>query len=225
MLEEYKAKYPWARLMNLYTGKVYKNKHAIEDLPEGWRLAFGHIMFEELDAAVKRAGVENSFIFNQVKEKLGMLKIYHNQPRNSEIEMIVKKYEYLSRFICIRCGRPNVPIVFSPWIRPMDEDCYRKTEHCCHDDYPELTKDSPSIMPRVLEWEEYVRTNPKTKKHVYEKRKLDLSETVDKIFKHWEERVQNGTHIVETSEYDNTYTPEEVWERINKRIKEDYEEE
>lgn len=219
-MSEYGNKYPWLRLMNLYTGKVYKKRDAMDDMPDGWKLAFGDMLCDELDAAIKKAGVEDSFIFGQVKEKFGLLKMHHNQPRNSEIGIIIRKYETLSRYICIRCGKPQVPIVFAPWIRPMDEECYKKTEHCDCDDYAEMTKGSPSEMPRMMVWEEYTHTDPKTKQHIYKEYKVDISDTVDKILAHWEERVSNGTNVVECSLYDKTYTPEEVFEHLRLKMKE-----
>ena len=220
----YKEKYPWLRLMNLYTGKLHTKKCAMDDMPYGWEMAFGEIMCEEFDEAIKRAGVEDSFYFGQVKEKFGALKLYHNQPRNSEIDILARKYEAISRYICIRCGRPNVHTVFSPWVRPMDKECYQKTEHCCVDDYDEMTKGSKFEMPTKLIWEEYTHTDPKTKRHIYKTYNVDISDTVNKIIARWEDRVANGTHIVEHSEYDNTYTEEELFERLRLKMKENEEE-
>ena len=218
-MSEYINRYPWLRLKSLYTGKIYKNRDAMDDMPYGWEMAFGEIMCKELDAAIKSAGVVDSFVFGQVKEKYGELRMYHNQPKNSDIDIVIRKYETLSRFICIRCGKPNVPLVFAPWIRPMCHECYRKTEHCSHDDYAELTKDSKSEIPAVMEWEEYDHTDPKTKTHIYKPYKVDITDTVKKIIHHWDKRVASGTAVVEHSDYDNTYTPEEVFERLKKQMK------
>ena len=218
---KYCEKYKWARLINLYTGKIYKNKCGADDIPEGWLLAFGDMMFEELDAAIKKAGVENSFVFRQVKEKFGTLTIHHNQPRNSEIDLIIRKYSQCSRFICMRCGKPNIPMVCSFWIRPMCEDCYIKTEHTDKNDYKDWTKDVQPVLPDVMNWEEYKCTDAETNNHIYEKFSVDISETVAAINKHWEERVLNNTHIVVDSPYDKTYTAEEVFERLRLKVEED----
>lgn len=224
-MSEYLKKYPWSRLMNLYTGRVYRNKSAADAIPEGWMLAFGDLMFEELDDAIKRAHVEDTFVVLQVKEKLGTLRFKHNQPHNSEIDLICKRYEMLSRYVCIRCGclTPDSKLVFAPWIRPMCSSCFTKTEHENNKEtYEELTADSSCEIPTVMAWEEFERYDNIKKKSVYKKFEYDISDTVAKIQEHWQERVTNGTHIVETSDMDRTYTIEEMRENIDRILKEDF---
>ena len=56
-MSEYSKKYPWLKINSLYSsdGSDYD---AMDDIPEGWRIAFGDLLCEELDAAIKKAGVE-----------------------------------------------------------------------------------------------------------------------------------------------------------------------
>jgi hypothetical protein len=192
----------------------------------GWVLAFGNIMLEELDAAIKNSGVEDSFLVYQCKEKFGQLKIHHNQPKNSEIDIICKKYEFLSRYICIRCGclTPDAKLVLSTWIRPACQSCYIKTEHVDpeNNDYVELTKDSNSEIPDKMIWEEFERYDEENQKAIYKKLEVDVSSTIDKIKEHWERRVKSGDHVVEQSTLDRTYTIEEIGKELENIIKEDF---
>lgn len=226
-MSKYIEKYNWLRLMSPYTGKLYHSKDAADELTlyPGWMKAFGEILFEELDAAINKAGVRNSFVVYQLKEKFGTLRLYHNQPRDSEIGLIIRKYEYLSRFVCLRCGclTPAAKMVYAPWIRPMCSYCFSKTEHVDNDEtYAELTAESPNEIPTMMVWEEFERYDEVNNKTIYKKFELDISDTVEKIKKRWEERVTNGTHIVEHSTLDKTYTIEEMREELDNILKEDF---
>lgn len=122
----YGKQYPWLRLRDLYSGEIDTESDAMDDMPEGWRKAFGSMMCEELDIAIKAAGLEDEFIFEQVKEKFGELRMYY-APYNHEIHKIITKYEVLSQNICIHCGKPDVPVLITNWIRPSCRDCYNNS--------------------------------------------------------------------------------------------------
>ena len=59
-MSEYSKKYPWLKINSLYSfdGSDYDT---MDDIPEGWRIAFGDLLCEELDSAIKKAGVEDDF--------------------------------------------------------------------------------------------------------------------------------------------------------------------
>jgi hypothetical protein len=200
-MSKYKEKYPWIRLLNLYTGKLYNKRDMMDELisfAPGWAIAFGDILLEELDVAIKTANVEDSFMFRQCKEKFGTLRLYHNQPRNSEIDLMCRKFELISAFVCMRCGclAPDAKLVFAPWIRPMCFDCYCKTEHTDGSEYDQITKESKCEIPTKMIWEEFKAVDKTTGKHIYDKFEVDISDTVEKLRKNWENRVANGTHII-----------------------------
>ena len=67
-MSKYKERYPWLRLINLYTGELYKNRDAMDDMLPGWDLAFGEIMCAELDAAIKEAGVERPLNESEIEK-------------------------------------------------------------------------------------------------------------------------------------------------------------
>ena len=36
------------------------------------------------------------------------------------------KYDHISGYFCIECGRMNVPVLTGGWVEPLCEDCYNK---------------------------------------------------------------------------------------------------
>lgn len=142
----YGKQYPWLRLRDLYSGEIDTEHDAMDDMPEGWKKAFGSMMCEELDAAIKAAGLEDEFIFEQVKEKFGDLRMYYS-PHNREINEIIYKYETLSNNICIHCGKPDVPMInVMGWIRPSCRECYNKLTHLITTTYEMVSEGKVSQM-------------------------------------------------------------------------------
>lgn len=63
-------KYPWLQLKNVWTNEIVDDELIwFDDLPEGWRKAFGLQMIEELDKILKKAKYSNKYQIAQVKEK------------------------------------------------------------------------------------------------------------------------------------------------------------
>ena len=95
----------------------------LDDLPSGWRKAFGLQMCEEIRDALIEDGDLNRWRMVQVKEKYGSARIYDNgHKRDSRIPDIIDKYERMSERICIVCGRPATRIT-TGWICPYCDDC------------------------------------------------------------------------------------------------------
>ena len=74
-----------------------------DDIPKGWSKLFWMCM-EEIREPLEKAGLTNKFYFTQVKEKYGELCLYNNGA-TEEVLDIISKYEYLSQFVCDRCGK------------------------------------------------------------------------------------------------------------------------
>ena len=92
-----------------------------EDIPKGWSKLFWMCM-EEIREPLEKAGLTNTFYFTQVKEKYGELCLYNNGA-TEEVLDIISKYEYLSQFICDRCGKP-ADYQTSGWIENICNECY-----------------------------------------------------------------------------------------------------
>ena len=94
---------------------------ALDDMPDGWRRAFGERLCEELRNELERAGILDRYRILQIKEKYGSLQWYDNG--NTETGYgILDRYEDLSRRTCIVCGRPATRVSTS-WISPFCDAC------------------------------------------------------------------------------------------------------
>ena len=199
-MSEYKEKYPWLRLQNLYTGKLYETRDAVDEMKEfapGWFIAFGEMMLDELNAAIEEADVVDTFIVGQIKEKFGQLKIHHNQPKNSEIENIVRKYELISAHVCIECGAVDVPMLHAAWIRPMCRDCYAKDTDRNHCDYDSVASEETKIPDERI-WKTFDHMDEVAKKAVYQTHTEDISATVRRIRQEyaWKQKEQKFQELL-----------------------------
>lgn len=70
-------KYPWLIPHNCWTGKILDNYDysytELDDMPDGWRAAFGQQMCEEIQLVLDKLTPEesNNFRIIQIKEKWG----------------------------------------------------------------------------------------------------------------------------------------------------------
>lgn len=93
----------------------------LDDMPTGWRNAFGIQMCNEIKASLKRDKLLHKMRIVQIKEKFGGLRFYYNHG-SSDMGNIVRKYETLSYHTCICCGKPATKIS-KGWISPYCDDC------------------------------------------------------------------------------------------------------
>lgn len=104
-----------------------------DDIPEGWKKAFGLQMVKELKdlllLASKRDGVDwlREYEITDVKEKYGSLRWYALEPSCiiDEYEEWEEKYENLSYETCIECGAPADGHTMG-WIVPLCSRCAKK---------------------------------------------------------------------------------------------------
>ena len=123
-------KYPWLIPTNRWTGEIIEDYDydytELDAMPDGWRIAFGDQMVEELNQELVRGGFVNDYRITQIKEKFGGLRWYDNG-NTEEGYNIIHKYESLSRKTCICCGKPAKYITLG-WICPFCEDCIEDVE-------------------------------------------------------------------------------------------------
>lgn len=126
-------KYPFLMPYNIWTGEPsedYDYEYIwLDDMPSGWRNAFGLQMCEELKQALNKQPQTfmDTFKIIQIKEKFGGLRFYTNWT-TSEINEVIDKYENMSFKICIRCGAPAKWITRG-WISPFCDKC-KPDENC-----------------------------------------------------------------------------------------------
>lgn len=180
--------YPFLLPRNVWTDKVpkdYNYEYTIYDsIPKGWRKAFGKELLKELRESLVNNGCLDSFRFTQIKEKYGRLCLY-NFGAPEETHNIINKYEFISEYICIRCGRPDTPIINNfGWYEPVCKCCYDKQ-----------LKERIEIGLRNIPYEDCVDSESSElplsySMKVYSKGKseivtYDISETVNKIRSKW----------------------------------------
>lgn len=120
----------WAFLKpyNVWTGKPLKHYNYeftwADDIPKGWRKAFGDMMFEEIGEVLKRT--HTSIYIEQIKEKFGQLRFYCSA--HQEVQDIIDNYSTLSENICIVCGKPDVPMLDTGWMSPECQECFEHNQ-------------------------------------------------------------------------------------------------
>lgn len=97
----------------------YKMGNVLDDIPNGWRKAFGIQLAEDIKQELKQKHIKNYAVY-QVKEKYGELRWYDNYSLNC-----LEKYKKLSKHTCVVCGRPATKISMG-WICPWCDKCSNK---------------------------------------------------------------------------------------------------
>ena len=196
------GKYPflmptyWNReTMQYEVDKDYKYSFTLlDEMPDGWKKAFGEMMCEEIYNALVKCNGLNDYRIEQIKEKFGQLRWY-GYPSYKEVEEIIDKYSVLSENICIICGKPDVPMTGYDWVYPLCKKCY-----CTPNDYRkgDMTKEELKEFwdDRKKDWEVY-NNKDNTMVNSYSIRKwskekddietieYDISETANKIRSKW----------------------------------------
>ena len=138
--KELKERYPFLIPRNRWSDDVcgridgwseeeHDNWCELDDMPRGWRMAFGEQMCEEIYQALMndpRPNALEDYRIIQIKEKFGSLRFYDSHG-NREIDRIIEKYEDISAKTCIRCGKPATKIS-TGWISPYCDDCAQALE-------------------------------------------------------------------------------------------------
>lgn len=95
----------------------------LDNMPDGWRKAFGIMMCEELRDELIRVDDLDRWRILELKEKYGMLRLYDNGHKaDSKIGDIINKYEQISERRCVVCGKPATRVT-TGWISPFCDAC------------------------------------------------------------------------------------------------------
>ena len=100
----------------------------IDALADGWMIAFGNEMLEELSEILKEADYEDSYRILDIKEKFGGLRWYTNgipKTISDKYDAWERKYVELSFETCLACGKPATMETFG-WINFICDDCFKK---------------------------------------------------------------------------------------------------
>lgn len=99
----------------------------LDDMPDGWRKAFGIQMCKEIKKALLEEGgrkLLRKYRIMQIKEKYGVL-CWYDSNHGKEVNKIIHKYEYISHRTCIECGK-TADYVTRGWIEPYCSKCLPK---------------------------------------------------------------------------------------------------
>lgn len=142
----------------------------LDDMPIGWRFAFGELLCEDIQKVIEEEHIRNYQIM-QIKEKFGELRWYAINS-SERIEDIIDIYTYISRHICSNCGEITNLCNLNGYIIPICQNCF-------------------SELNVVGEYEEYVKEKPKTTQTVkifkngkYFDKDIDLTPTLERIKEH-----------------------------------------
>ena len=100
----------------------------LDSMPDGWRIAFGEQLCEELKQELLACGGQKAldeYMVVQIKEKYGQLRWYDNGCTDRWFKEILPKYERLSEETCIHCGKPAT-LISAGWISPWCDDCAKE---------------------------------------------------------------------------------------------------
>lgn len=98
-------RYPFYKVRNVFDDEFLGYEFTwYDDIPTGWRKAFGKQFSRELKKQLKKDKQLKKFRFSDIKEKWGSLRIY-TQGCSEECQQLFDKYENLSLHFCKECGR------------------------------------------------------------------------------------------------------------------------
>lgn len=192
--KELVERYPFLLPRNVFTDKVisdYNYKFTnYDDIATGWRIAFGEFLLEDLRDTLIKTSYLDKFRFTQIKEKYGSLRLYCNSAPE-EVYDVLQKYEFISEYICIKCGSPHACIVDDyGWYLPLCKDCWDKSNKCREEKGYKIKSYEEAVGEELYELpDSYTMTrysNGNTENIVY-----DISETTQKIRKAYNARKEN----------------------------------
>lgn len=120
-------KYPFLKPKSRWTGKVREDydyeRTELDNMPDGWRIAFGEEMCAELKVIIEKHGAMEEYAILDIKEKYGELCWYdYGLASVQEYFDWEHKYRLKSRRTCIRCGNKATKIS-TGWISPYCDEC------------------------------------------------------------------------------------------------------
>lgn len=110
-------KYSTLRLKNVYQDEMVDYTFVLSQLPDGWRIAFGDKLVEDLFYALNGEQLD----ILQIKEKFGGLRFYVGSASEA-VYKVIDKYEAISVTTCIKCG-DNATKLSLGWISPFCDKC------------------------------------------------------------------------------------------------------
>lgn len=130
--KQYVEKYPFLRVREIDGTIDVNSKFPLMSLeiPDGWYELFFQ-MCDDLKEVLIEEGYLNTFYFVQIKEKYNRLECYSGHFETDKISQVLRKYEYLSQFVCTRCGKPATIETAQGYIESFCNDCWQAQHRRC----------------------------------------------------------------------------------------------
>lgn len=177
-------RYPFLIPRSRITGKIFNNYDysgtELDNMEPGWIKAFGLLMCEELRNLLIKCNYLNDYRISEIKEKHAQLRWYDfGVPKSiyEEFKNVIWKYEYISSFVCQKCGKFDVPTLIDGWSMVICKDCYEKWREKIDwmIPYSETKKETKEIK-------DYITITTYSKElEVEVERIMDISKTLNKI--------------------------------------------
>lgn len=100
------------------------------EIPDGWEMLFTQFC-DDLKEVLIEEGHLNTFYFVQIKEKYNRLECYSGHFETDKISQVLRKYEYLSQFVCTQCGKPATIETVQGYIESFCDDCWQAQHRRC----------------------------------------------------------------------------------------------
>ena len=102
-------------------------------IPSGWSKLFFQ-MCKDIKPILEKENMLHNFYFLDIKEKYNELTCFSGNA-TPEVEQVLRKYKYISRFICTQCGQPAAYETSRGYIESFCEDCWKnlKRHHTVHE--------------------------------------------------------------------------------------------
>ena len=119
-------RYPFLLPRNQTNGEVpvgYDFSYTeLDMMPNGWRIAFGEQMCEEIREELVKYNCLGDYRIAQIKEKYGALRWYdYGAPKKVGLE-IIPKYTKISACTCVTCGAKATRVTYG-WNNPFCDEC------------------------------------------------------------------------------------------------------
>lgn len=114
----------WIGLHSDWSGELIEDYTEYNAFTGGWGMLW-HMLINDLNPLIHKYNLQNKFYFEQIKEKYGEIRAYHNGAPK-EIDDLINAYSFISNNVCQWCGRPDSAISKGYWVQCQCKQCFDK---------------------------------------------------------------------------------------------------
>lgn len=155
----------------------------------GWGMLW-RMLIADLNPLIHKYNLQDTFQFEEIKEKYGEIRVYHNA-YNQEIDDLIDSYAKISSNVCQWCGRPDSAISKGGWVECQCRQCfdkYWKNRNKEHPSYEELFNTDPKDC-KISDVYKYTRFSTEGNKTF----EIDIKDIADRYRKKWYSKHKEAT--------------------------------